>query len=98
MIRSGTGRSCALIAAPREENDVLAEDRARLSAWAPGNDWFYIEFADAVDLLSRLSDEVQPSQQLTRIEIVAHGNPAICNDISLGNFVVVAESLRRLPG
>ena len=87
-----------IIAAPREENDILAEDRARLSRWAPANDWLYIEFADAVDLLSRLSDEVQTSQQLTEIEIVAHGNPAICNDISIGNFAVVAESLRRIPG
>jgi hypothetical protein len=87
-----------IIAVPREENDILAEDRARLSGWAPANDWLYLEFADAVDLLSRLSDEVRTSQQLTEIEIVAHGNPAICNDVSLGNFAVVAESLRRLAG
>jgi hypothetical protein len=87
-----------IIAAPREENDILAEDRARLSAWAPANDWRYLEFADAVDLLSRLSDEAQTSPQLSEIEIVAHGNPAGCNDVSLGNFAVVAESLRRLPG
>lgn len=86
-----------IIATPREENDILAEDRARLAAWAPANDWLYLEFADAIDLLSRLSDEAQTSQHITEIEIVAHGNPAICNDVSLGNFVVVAESLRRLP-
>jgi hypothetical protein len=87
-----------IIAAPREENDILAEERARLSAWAPANDWLYLEFTDAVDLLSRLSDELQTSQQLTEIEIVAHGNPTICNDVSIGNVAVVAESLRRLPG
>ena len=87
-----------IIAAPREGNDILAEDRVHLSGWAPANDWLYLEFADAVDLLSRLRDEVQISQQLTEIEIVAHGNPAICNDVSLGNFAVVAESLRRLSG
>jgi hypothetical protein len=86
-----------IIAAPRDENDILAEDRARLSRWAPANDWVYLEFADAVDLLSRLS-EAQMSQQLTEIEIVAHGNPVVCNDISLGNVAVMAESLRRLPG
>jgi hypothetical protein len=86
-----------IIAVPREENDILAEDRARLSQWAPANDWSYLEFSDAVDLLSRLSDEVQTSQQFTEIEIIAHGNPALCNDISIGNFAVVAESLRRIP-
>lgn len=86
-----------IIAAPREENDILAEDRERLTAWAPANGWRYLEFGDAVDLLSRLSDEVQASQRFTEIEIVAHGNPAACNDVSLGNFAVVAESLRRLP-
>lgn len=86
-----------IIAAPREENDILAEDRARLSAWAPANDWRYLEFADAVDLLSRLSEEAKTSQ-LAEIEIVAHGNPAVCNDVSLGNFAVVAQSLRRLAG
>ena len=85
-----------IIAAPREENDILAEDRARLSQWAPPNDWLFLEFSDAVDLLAQLSDEVQPSQQLTELEVVAHGNPAICNDISIGNFAVVAESLRRI--
>jgi hypothetical protein len=44
--------------------------------------------------------EVQSStkQQVTEIEIVAHGNPALCDDLSLDNAVVVGESLRRIRG
>jgi hypothetical protein len=87
-----------IIAAPREENDILDEDRARLSGWAPANDWLYLEFADAVDLLSLLSGAIDASRSLEELEIVAHGNPASCNDVSFGNNAVVAESLRRLAG
>ncbi|HVR41087.1 MAG TPA: hypothetical protein VMU84_18480, partial [Thermoanaerobaculia bacterium] len=88
-----------IIATPRDENDLLTEERTRLSAWAPANGWTYLEYADAFDLLSQISDrQTSIDQQLSEIEIVAHGNPSICDDVSLGNVVVVAESLRRIRG
>lgn len=88
-----------IIAALRDENDILMEERARLSAWAPSNGWLYVEYVEALDLVARLGDLQRATrQQISEIEIVAHGNPAICNDIALGNAAIVAESLRRLPG
>jgi hypothetical protein len=88
-----------IVAAPADENDILSEDRARLASWAPANGWSYLEYADAFDLLARLTDvRTSTSPHVTDIEIVAHGNPALCNDISLGNALVVGESLRRIAG
>lgn len=45
-----------IIAAPREENDILSEERTRLSSWAPQNGWRYIEYADPFDFLAQISD------------------------------------------
>lgn len=88
-----------IIAIPREENDILADERTRLSAWAGPNRWAYIEYADAFDLLSRLSDlQATSSDPITEIEIVAHGNPSVCDDILSGNAGIVGESLRRITG
>ena len=88
-----------VVAAPRDENDVMAEERARLSAWASSNDWSYVEYNDAFDLLSRLTElQVAVTQQISELEIVAHGNPAICNDVSLENVLIIGESLRRIAG
>lgn len=93
------GDGMRIVAAPRDENDVLAEDRTRLSGWAPSNGWSYLEYADIFDLLARISDAQRAtSQQVTEIEIVAHGNPATCDDLSVGNAAVVGESLRRIAG
>jgi hypothetical protein len=85
-----------IVAAPRDENDVLDEDRARLSVWAGPNGWSYVEYADAFDLVARIA-ELQ-AERIDEVEIVAHGNPAICDDVSVGNALLVAESLRRIAG
>lgn len=88
-----------IIALPRDENDILAEERARLSAWAPSNGWMYIEYIDALDLVSRISDLLRARiQRVSEIEIVAHGNPAVCDGVSLENAAVIAESFSQLPG
>jgi hypothetical protein len=88
-----------IVAAPGDENDVLTEDRARLAKWAPANGWLYLEYTDALDLLAGVSNtQALYLQELTEIEIVAHGNPAICDDVSLGNVAIVGESLRRIAG
>lgn len=97
--RSTDGDHVRIVAAPGEENDILAEDRERLASWAPSNGWSYIEYADAFDLLSRVSDlQRSAPDPVTEIEIVAHGNPAVCDDIAIGNAVVLGESLRRIAG
>ena len=85
-----------IVAVPHDENDVLTEERARLTGWAPSNGWTYIEYSDAFDFLSRLSDLRAVS--VLEIEIVAHGNPAVCDDVLIGNAAVVGESLRRIAG
>ncbi len=88
-----------IVAAPRDENDILAEERERLSNWAPSNGWRYVEYADVFDLIARVRDlQGTEIQEVTEIEIVAHGNPAICDDVSLGNAAVVGEALRRIAG
>jgi hypothetical protein len=88
-----------IVAAPRDENDILAENRARLSAWAPSNGWIYLEYLDVFDLLSRIADpQVTAVRRIAEIEIVAHGNPAVCNDVVLGNVAIAAEALRRIAG
>jgi hypothetical protein len=88
-----------IIAAPRDENDILAEERTRLSLWAPKNGWAYVEYADALDLLAQISAlQSAIPQTVLEIEIIAHGNPALCDDVSLGNAAVVGESLRRIAG
>lgn len=88
-----------IIAVPRDENDILTEERGRLSVWAPSSDWRYIEYADAFDLLAQINSvQTGTPQTVLEIEIVAHGNPALCDDIALGNFAVVGESLRRISG
>src|SRR5687767_9227235 len=93
------GAPMRIIAAPRDENDVLDEERARLVVWAPANGWRYVEYGDALDLLSQISDgQPAEAEPVIEIEIVAHGNPAICDDLSLDNAAVVGESLRRVPG
>lgn len=88
-----------IVAAPRDENDILEEDRARLAAWGPSSGWTYVEYADVFDLLSRIADlQRSTAQAITELEIVAHGNPALCNDTTSGNVAVVGESLRRIRG
>jgi hypothetical protein len=88
-----------IVVAPRDENDVLAEDRARLCGWAPSHGWSYLEYADVFDLLARVRDlQSSAPQQVTEMEIVAHGNPVICDDVAVGNAAVVGESLRRIAG
>lgn len=93
------GDDVRVVAVPSDENDILAEDRTRLSNWAPSNGWSYVEYADVFDLLSRLANlQSSEPQQVTEIEIVAHGNRAICDDVSVGNAAVVGESIRRIAG
>lgn len=88
-----------IIAVPRDENDVLTDERLRLSVWAPANDWIYLEYADAFDFLAQISAlQAATPQSIIEIEMVAHGNPALCDDVSLGNVTVVGESLRRIAG
>lgn len=88
-----------ILAAPRDENDILDEERARLSSWTRLNDWSYLEYADAFELLSRIAElQAAVALDIAEIEVVAHGNPAICDDLSLGNADVVGESLRRIRG
>ncbi|HEV7766082.1 MAG TPA: hypothetical protein VGQ76_13845, partial [Thermoanaerobaculia bacterium] len=88
-----------IIAVPRDENDVLTDERLRLSVWAPASDWTYLEYADVFDLLAQISAlQAADPRAVIEIEIVAHGNPALCDDVSLGNAAVVAESLRRIAG
>ncbi len=88
-----------IVAIPRDENDIIGEERVRLSAWAPANGWTYLEYTDSFDLLSRVSEILTSNAQTaTEIEIVAHANPSLCDDVTLGNAAVVAESLRRIPG
>lgn len=87
------------MAAPRDEDDVLRDDRARLAEWAPDNGWLYVEYGDAFDLLAHLADlHAANPQPVQTIEIVAHGNPATCDDVLLGNAAVIGESLRRVTG
>ena len=85
-----------VIAVLKDEEPLLHAERRRLSGWAPANGWEYIEYADAVDLLARITD--LSSVSLRKIEIVAHGNPAECNDVALGNVRTFGESLGRVPG
>ena len=81
-----------IIAVPRDENDILAEERARLSAWAPANGWMYVEYAEALDLLAQISTlQTATPRTVLEIEIIAHGNPALCDDVSLGNAAVVGS-------
>jgi len=85
-----------IIAVLREEDALLNAERQRLGMWAPVNDWEYIEYVDAVDLLAQISD--RNAEVIDEIEIVAHGNPAECDDVGLGNVTTFGRSLRRLPG
>jgi hypothetical protein len=84
------------IAILKEEDPLLIVERARLSAWAPANDWEYIEYTDSVDLLAQLTD-LNP-ESFREIEVIAHGNPAECDDIALGNVRTFGESLSRVAG
>lgn len=81
-----------LLAILRDDDPVLNAERARLSAWAPANGWDYIEYIDAIDLLTRISDCATDS--FHDLEIVAHGNPEECDDVTLGNLRTFGESLR----
>lgn len=85
-----------VIAILKDEDTLLAAERKRVSGWAPANGWKYIEYADAVDLLARLTD--LSSESIREIEIVAHGNPAECDDVGLGNVRTFGDSLRRVTG
>lgn len=88
-----------IVAVPGEENDILSEERARLSVWAPDNGWRYVEYADPFDLLAQISDIASSSAtSIAEVEIVAHGNPALCNGVLVGNVDVIAASLRRIVG
>src|SRR5206468_207253 len=86
-----------IVAVPRDENDILAEERTRLASWAPVNGWLYVEYGDPFDLLAQISDIGRSvSASIAEIEIVAHGNPALCNGVVAGNVEIIAESLRRI--
>ena len=88
-----------IVAIPRDENDVIAEERARLSAFARPNGWSYLEYTGAFDLLAQIAtlhDIV--SRDIAAIEIVAHGNPAVCDDVSIENAGIIAQTLSRLAG
>ena len=85
-----------IIAIPREDDALLNQERDRLSAWASENGWAYVEYIDSIDLLARLVDHAKSA--IRELEIVAHGNPAECNDVSLGNARTFGESLRRIEG
>jgi hypothetical protein len=88
-----------VVAAPHDENNIMTEERARLSTWAPSNGRSYVEYGDVFDLLARLAElQLAGIQQVSEIEIVAHGNPALCNDVSLENAAIIGESLRRIAG
>jgi hypothetical protein len=89
-------RDAFIIAVVREEDSLLASERERLSEWAPNNGWQYLEYVDAVDLLSQLTET--QSMSIRELEIVAHGNPAECNDVSLENARTFGESLSRVRG
>ena len=85
-----------VIAILKDEDPLLTAERERISRWAPASGWEYVEYADAVDLLARITDV--SSRSIHEIEIVAHGNPAECNDVALGNARTFGDSLRRVPG
>ena len=85
-----------IIAIIKDDDSLLAAERERLAAWAPANDWNYIEYADSVDLLARITD--LKIRRIRELEIVAHGNPAECDDIGIGNARTFGESLRRVAG
>lgn len=84
------------IAIPREDDALLNLERERLSVWASVKGWEYLEYIDSIDLLSRMIDRASTSIQ--ELEIVAHGNPAECNDVLLGNVRTFGESLHRVAG
>lgn len=100
MVRSADEvKTVRIVAVPGDENDILTEERARLSVWAPIGGWSYLEYTDAFDLLARINDtQSKAALQVAEIEIVAHGNPAICDDVSPGNAAILGESLRRIGG
>jgi hypothetical protein len=85
-----------IVAVPRDENDILVDDRLRLSGWAPSNDWTYLEYGDGFELLASIADVRSPRIEI--IEIVAHGNPLLCDDVVIGNAALLGVSLRRLTG
>lgn len=85
-----------VIAILRDDDPLLMRERERLAGWAPVNGWQYIEYVDAIDLLGRISD--RNSNSIDAIEIIAHGNPAECDDLALGNVRTFGESLRRVTG
>ncbi|HEX8410684.1 MAG TPA: hypothetical protein VF883_17605 [Thermoanaerobaculia bacterium] len=84
------------IAILKDEDPLLTLERERIVEWAPANGWQYIEYADAVDLLARLTD--LNAESIREVEIVAHGNPAECDDIRLESVRTLGESLRRVNG
>lgn len=85
-----------ILAIIKDDDPLLAAERELLVAWAPANGWDYIEYADSVDLLARISDlEIR---QIRELEIVAHGNAAECDDIGIGNARPFGESLQRIAG
>ena len=82
-----------IIAVIKEEDALLAAERERVSNWTPSNGWSYLEYADAVDLLARITD--LNSESIREIEIVAHGNSAECDDVGLGNVHTFKGHKRR---
>jgi len=85
-----------IIAMIKDDDPLLSTERQHLSGWAPANGWEYVEYADGVDLLARITD--LGAESIKEIEIVAHGNPAECDDIVLGSARTFGESLRRVTG
>jgi hypothetical protein len=85
-----------IITVVKDDDPLLSTERRRISEWAPARGWHYLEYADAVDLLARITD-FNPNG-IHELEIVAHGNPAECDDIALGNVRTFGESLHRVPG
>jgi len=90
------GEEVLIIAIPREDDALLNGERERLSTWAPANAWDYVEYVDSIDLLARMIERVNTTIQ--ELEIVAHGNPAECDDVLLENVRTFGESLHRVGG
>ena len=86
----------SIIAIIREDDQLLNAERERISRWAEPNGWQYVEYADVIDLLSQLT--ALNLEVIGELEIVAHGNPAECDDVSIESARTFGESLRRVTG
>lgn len=81
------------------QNDpVMNGERQRVQAWAATHNWRYFAFSNWLDILGQLSQIVPPSPPLETLEIDAHGNPTVCDDIQPGNVVNFGKGLRGISG